>query len=219
MTILRGTIGVIGDVHAEDALLESALDRLSGLGATAILCCGDLSDGQGDLDRCCELLASAGVLTVRGNHDRWLAADTMRSLPHAQTRAALARRTVAFLEALPPTRAFTCPLGGALLCHGLGEDDMSSVREDDMGYALEMNFALQDLLATPRLDLVINGHTHRPLVRALGGLTILNAGTLARRDAPGFVTANLETGDVEWNALSRDSDDRRLGTIPARPVL
>lgn len=212
---------MIGDVHAEDALLATALARLADANATAILCCGDLSDGAGDLDRCCALLAEARVLTIRGNHDRWLVADTMRSLPLAQTRTELAPATVAFLESLPPTRAFSSPLGRVLLCHGLGEDDMSAVREDDEGYALEMNFALHDLLAARRVDLVINGHTHHPLVRALDGLTILNAGTLARRSAPGFVTASLETGDVDWHALTADSEDRSLGKIgrpsPPRP--
>lgn len=219
MTVLVGTVGVIGDVHAEDALLEAALDRLERVGASAILCCGDLSDGQGDLDRCCELLVQARVLTVRGNHDRWLVADTMRTLPHVQTRGELRPATIAFLESLPPTRAFTCPLGRVLLCHGLGEDDMTSVREDDEGYALDMNLALQDLLASPRVDVVVNGHTHQPLVRAFDGLTILNAGTLARRNAPGFVTANLDTGTVAWNALTPDSEDRVLGTILARRTL
>jgi predicted phosphodiesterase len=85
MTFLSqvGYVGLIGDVHAEDALLEAALDYLKGKNVEVILCTGDVADGFGSVARCCELLHQNGVRTVRGNHDRWLIADVMRVLPEA----------------------------------------------------------------------------------------------------------------------------------------
>ena len=41
------------------------------LGVDQIVCTGDLPDGTGDLEESCRLLQK-NVLTVRGNHDRWL---------------------------------------------------------------------------------------------------------------------------------------------------
>jgi predicted phosphodiesterase len=73
-------IGILGDVHAEDGLLERAIRELRARGAETILCVGDLADGQGDLDRCCDLLRQHDVLTVRGNHDRWLLSDLAKDL-------------------------------------------------------------------------------------------------------------------------------------------
>src|SRR4051812_50064825 len=81
--LLQARVGAIGDVHAEDALLESALDTLAAAGASAILCVGDLADGAGSLARCVTLLRERNVAVVRGNHDRWLLGDVMRNLPNA----------------------------------------------------------------------------------------------------------------------------------------
>ena len=65
-------IGVVGDVHACDAALERMLDHLRGLEVDLLCCVGDIVNGPGDPDRCVELLEREHVLTVCGNHDRWL---------------------------------------------------------------------------------------------------------------------------------------------------
>src|SRR5579859_7501927 len=39
-------IGLIGDVHAEDSLLEQAIEALTGRGAHAIVCVGDIADAH-----------------------------------------------------------------------------------------------------------------------------------------------------------------------------
>jgi hypothetical protein len=49
-------IGLIGDVHTEDARLERAIRELVARGAERLLCVGDIVDGPGDLARCCDLL-------------------------------------------------------------------------------------------------------------------------------------------------------------------
>jgi 3',5'-cyclic AMP phosphodiesterase CpdA len=37
-------------------------------------------DGKGNIDRCCDILIEEKVITVLGNHDRWLLNNEMRSL-------------------------------------------------------------------------------------------------------------------------------------------
>jgi predicted phosphodiesterase len=175
-------LGLIGDVHAEDEALELVLDDFTRRGVDTILCVGDIADGSGDVNRCCALLAERGVLTVIGNHDRWLLADEHRELAAATPRNKLDARSRAFLDALPATRSFSTPYGSLLLCHGVGDDDMAGVKPDHLRHDLERNDALKRVLAGPRFDWMVNGHTHRAMVRRVRHLTILNAGTLHRTD-------------------------------------
>lgn len=197
-------IGLIGDVHSEDDLLASALAWLAERGAEHLLCTGDLVDGLGDPNRCCRLLAAAGVLCVRGNHDRWLLAGTMRELPRATARNGLAHDALAYLAALPATRDLVIPGGALLLCHGLGANDMNRLTPDDVGYAIEVNDELQTLLRERRYRFVVHGHTHRPMVRHFAHLTLINPGTLRRDQGPGVALLDLTEGQYEYWGLTAD---------------
>ena len=68
----------MGDVHTEANALSDLLDLYGRLGLGAVLCCGDLLDGNGDPLRCIELLQDHGCYVVRGNHERWALAGLMR---------------------------------------------------------------------------------------------------------------------------------------------
>jgi len=193
--------GLVGDIHAEDERLAAALDLFRTEGMERVLFVGDVVDGVGDVDRCCALLASAGALGVRGNHDRWLLADTMRELPHAHARAELAPQSLALLEALPAVRELATPLGLALLCHGIGEHDMRRLNPDDDGYALECNDALTELVEARRHALVIGGHTHLRMVRRFGDLVFVNPGTLARDAVPCCAVLDFDARSVRFYDL------------------
>jgi predicted phosphodiesterase len=196
-------IGVIGDVHGRDGLLEMAIRHLEGTGVDRILCVGDVADGRdgegppGSVNRCYELLEAHGVLTVRGNHERWLLASVMRSLPEATMLDELTPDALRFARGLPVTVELSTPLGGLLLCHGLGESDMASVGLDDAGLVLVTNDALQALIRDERYRFVVNGHTHLSCVRHFPGLTVLNAGTLAgNKEPPCFVVADFDQAEA-----------------------
>ncbi|HTR51561.1 MAG TPA: metallophosphoesterase family protein [Kofleriaceae bacterium] len=193
--------GLVGDIHAEDERLAAALAVFDGEGVERVLFVGDVVDGVGDVDRCCALLAAAGALGVRGNHDRWLLADDMRQLPRAHTRAELAPQSLAFLEALPAVRELAMPFGLVLLCHGIGEHDMRRLNPDDDGYALEVNDALTELVEARRHALVIGGHTHLRMVRRFGDLVFVNPGTLARDATPCCAVLDLDAGNVQFYEL------------------
>lgn len=177
---LRGTVGVLGDVHAEDGILATFLDALQAVGVSETLCVGDIVDGRGDLGRTVELLARYRVQCVRGNHDRWAVAGTLRDLEDAHRPTGPVR---AFLAGLPPIRQFQTPLGGLLLCHGVGPDDMAELTPDTDGYALQALDQLWALQAREDVAVMVGGHTHRAMVRRFPELVVVNAGTLRR--APG----------------------------------
>lgn len=191
-------IGVIGDIHAEDAFLRNAIRVLQDRGVDVVLATGDIADGKGSLDACCDLLAANGVVAVRGNHDRWLLAGTARELTDATPVGSISERTRAFLEKLPRMVEIRTIAGVALLCHGLGPNDMAKVRPDDYGYALESNDDLQNLIRGGSFRWVINGHSHRYMVRAFPGVSIINAGTLHRDYSPCFVEIDFRRSVVSF---------------------
>jgi len=184
-------IGLLGDVHAEDERLEQALTFLERRGVELVAATGDIADGPGSVDRCCRLLEEHRVVVVRGNHDRWLLAGTSRGLPLATPSTAVTAASRRMLGDLPEMVELETVSGRALLCHGLGPNDMGKVGPDDEGYALDSNDDLQRLIGSG-YRWILNGHSHRPMVRHFGALTLINAGTLLRHHQPGFLELDFE---------------------------
>ena len=187
-------LGVIGDIHAEHRRLDAALNFLSGAGVDMICCTGDVADGPGCVDTCCTLLEAADVLTVAGNHDRWLLADRMRGVPHAHDRTQLKCATLDYLSALPAMRRFTTPLGDALLCHGVGDNDLRKVWPGSPRIPVERSVELDVLIERDDTRWVINGHLHYRVIVNFERLTVLNAGTLKGEHRPGVSIVDFDGG-------------------------
>lgn len=205
-------IGVIGDIHAEETRLASALRLLEGRGVERILATGDIADGRGSVDACCALLEEHRVITVAGNHDRWFSSGAARNLPQATRASAISETSRAYLARLPQTVELATITGTALLCHGLGTNDLGKVNPDDPAQLVDANKDLQVLLASTRYRWVINGHSHRRMVRGFPGLTLINAGTLKREHAPCFLEIDFRRELVQ--AFEFD----RHGSIGEAPV-
>ena len=201
MTRHARRLGVIGDVHAEPELLDSAIGLLASRGTDGILCTGDIVDGAGDAAVCCELLVASGVFTVRGNHDRWFLGGRMRDVEEATQPDAFPDDARAYLSSLPQTLELSTASGELLLCHGMGENDLGRLGPDDEGYALDTNTELQALLRSGRHSLIVAGHTHQRFVRGFRGVVVVNPGTLARRENPGFMLLDLALGQAELYAF------------------
>jgi predicted phosphodiesterase len=202
MQVIR-RVGLIGDLHAEHEALGFVVAELTRLGAETLLQVGDIADGPGDLDRTIALLKEHRVLAVRGNHDRWLLSGQGRELPFATAPANVAQASLDYLLALPITREFRSPRGNVLLCHGLDKNDMIGVRPDHDGVDITSNTELQTLIAERRYRFVLNGHTHRAMLRTFGPLSIINAGTLFREYDRSFTYVDFERGELVRFRLPR----------------
>jgi predicted phosphodiesterase len=227
-----GRIGLLGDIHAEDVLLERALDFLAARQVELIVATGDVADGPGSVDRCCELLQAHAVVVVRGNHDRCFVAGTARDLPHATPVHAVSAAAQRQLAQLPSTVSFETKTGRALLCHGLGDDDMAKVAPADEPHGL-VDDRLEALLRGPQPPRwILNGHSHRRLVRSFAGTTLINAGTLRRDHQPGFLEIDFArpiatpfdfdpTGRITPGGppIALPLFDRRADGLAAQPAL
>jgi predicted phosphodiesterase len=178
-------VGILGDIHGEDARLALALRFFARRGAEQVLAVGDVADGPGDLQKCVDLLREHNVATVLGNHDEWFLRGTNGTLSDAHAPGALNQDGRNWLNALPLTREFDTPNGPLLLCHGVGRDFMRNLKLDHFGYALESNEPLQEILRENRLRWMVNGHTHTRMVKSFGRLTNLNAGKVGDRRETG----------------------------------
>lgn len=189
-------LGIIGDVHAEDGLLEQALTFLSDAGVDVTLCTGDIVDGSGDVARCVELLSAHQVLTVAGNHDRWLLQNKARHIPEAHRREALAQAALEYLQALPRQRTVQTVKGALLLCHGVGDNDLQKVWPGTERMPAERSTRLDKMIRAGTYRFLVNGHMHYRTLIQFEGLTLFNAGTLKNRHKPGFSIMDIEADEV-----------------------
>ena len=208
-------IGLIGDVHAQDAHLAAALAALTDAGVDLLLCTGDLVDGQGDIERCVALLEEHDVKTVRGNHDRWLLEDKARHVPNAHQRHAVAPAVLDFLDGLPRQRTIETVAGPLLLCHGMGEHDLSKIWPGTKRMPVERSAHLDGLIAEDSVRWIVNGHVHYRTLIHFSTLALINAGTLRGDHRPGFSLLDLEAGEVVGYEFKPEA--HRVRTLQLEP--
>ena len=195
--------GVIGDVHCESETLERVLDALESMNVEPVLCVGDLVDGDGDADATLKLLESRRVQCVAGNHERWLLAGEQRTLDHATQE--INEESLAFLRSLPKMVRYQTLNGKALLCHGVGEADEAWLLPDTQGYALQDIPTLRELMLEDDVQFMIGGHTHERMIRVFPGLTVINVGTIHRRNQQTFAVIDFDEMRMEHYSAAADS--------------
>jgi predicted phosphodiesterase len=199
-------LGVVGDVHCEDAFLALAIKTLNDEHVETIVCTGDLPTGPGDINACCNRLRKNRIATVRGNHDRWLLNLELISLRNATSPSQVTQSSWQFLESLPVVIDLATPLGLAQLCHGIGTEDMHSIFPRQTDQELADHIDLAPIVASGRYALMINGHSHHRMVRQFESLTIINAGTLRRDHNPCFAVIDFEQSQVRyWDILDQQT--------------
>jgi len=179
-------IGILGDIHAEHERLEQALGCLRREGVDAVICTGDVADGEGCLDTCIDLLREADALTVRGNHDRWLLEDKLRHIDKAHQRDRIRTSTLDHLAALPAQITLATPRGNLLLCHGVGDDDLQKVWPGTERMPVERSARLDEIIAQAQTSIMVNGHVHYRTMIHFESMVLINAGTLRGDHRPGF---------------------------------
>ena len=189
-------LGIIGDVHAEDKHLELALSFLEEANVDVLLCTGDIVDGKGNVDRCCDLLSDYAVETVRGNHDRWLLEEKARHVPNAHRIEDISTRTLAYIESLPMQINIETPLGRLMLCHGVADNDLQKIWPGTERMPIERSKKLDEIIASDTYSFIVNGHVHYRTMIHFHTLTLLNAGTLRGDHHPGFSILDCVDGTL-----------------------
>ena len=176
-------LAIITDVHADVHALRDALAQIDELGVDQILCCGDVVDYGLFPEETLALLRDRGIVTIRGNHDRW----AIQSGSDASGWD-LTSKAVAYLESLPTGWSAIIDGVRVVLAHARPRSDMHGIARDTPAREL------MELLDQAAADILIVGHTHVPFVRRLDdGRIVMNPGALLRDPAPGCEVATPGT--------------------------
>jgi predicted phosphodiesterase len=194
-------LGVIGDLHGEHGRLAAVLDWFAGQRLDAIVCTGDIADGRGCINRSCELLREGEVITVAGNHDRWLLNDKVRHLTDAHQRDELNDENAEFMKSLPRRRLLETVRGRLLLCHGVADNDLARVWPGRKPEEIKRCAELDAVLVEGHYSFLINGHMHFRVLIDFAGLTLLNGGTL-KGDRAGVCVVDFETDSISAHDAS-----------------
>ena len=191
-------IAVISDLHANWAALRALPGTYD-----AILCTGDLVDYGAEPEPVLRFVREHVLAVVQGNHDyavgtgedcRCSTLFKPASVPTRHVmRRVLSPADRSFLAALPTSARVT--LGGQriALFHATPSDPRFRYLLSTAP-AAEWERELQDV----DVDLVLLGHTHRPVVFKVGRVTVANAGSLGlpTDGDPRASFAVIEDGEV-----------------------
>jgi putative phosphoesterase len=175
-------LAVFGDVHGNVRALDAVLAAIADAGIDDGACTGDLVMRGDEPEACVTRLRDSGWPCVMGNTDLKVSqrpdpdpehrkADTVGS--RAWTLNRLSPTSLAYLGSLPMTVRLTLKSKTVVLMHA-GPDDPRAALD---AHSSERDLArLVAKLGTP--DCIVNGHTHEPLIRNVGGCLFVNPGSV-----------------------------------------
>lgn len=198
-------IGLISDIHADLNALELALDLLQQQNVDHILCAGDLVDKGVDGDTVVSLIREHKIPCVMGNHDEkaprsnfWLKQG------HGSSHASLLTEdSLAFLGQLPPTQRFEWLGKVVVLAHGRPWSN------NEYLYTTSDKDTIRTVIRYVQADVVILGHTHKPMQIKVGDSWILNPGSVCSDKVGGSHTcATLSLPDCIFTVFDLKTGDK-----------
>lgn len=208
-------LGLVADIHGDLAGLKRALAIFARERVGHLICAGDIVDRGADADAIVPILERLRATCVKGNHEHTVlrSQERRRVSPRAEELARVGRvvsdATVAYITALPDTARLTLGSVRLLVAHGAPWSDIASVFPDSRQSTFDQ---LRERYAADT-DVIVLGHTHRPMHVELDGLHILNPGSVygvTARDSATCGTFDLESRSFHVFAL-------RSGTTLAVP--
>ncbi|HGM5582797.1 TPA: metallophosphoesterase [Pseudomonas putida] len=190
-------IGIISDIHGNYPALQAVLNRLDQLGASRIICLGDVAGYYCLINECCETLRERDVFTLMGNHDWYLVSGTECPRSNSANKCLDYQRSVILPEHLQWLRSFPqqASVEGIALVHGGWNDPLDEYLKPCQSYF--------DALRGERFA---SGHSHVQILWEGDGKVYCNPGAVGQpRD--GDPTAAFATFDGESFTLHRVAYD------------
>lgn len=181
-------IAAFSDVHSNLQALSSALEDMAGGSVDLRVCCGDLVGYGPNPDEVIGIIRGGNVPTVMGNYDEgvgFLLEDcgcAYRTPGERETGEESLRwtkensseETRRFLRGLPRSMRLEWEGARALFVHG------SPRRLNEYLYEDRPEDSLKRMLEPLGVDVLVFGHTHIPYHRVVGGVHMVNVGSLGK---------------------------------------
>ncbi len=200
-------VAALYDIHGNLPALEAVLEDVSEARPDIVLIGGDIVPGPMPRETLELLLELADeVVFIRGNADRELASGTRSDDdPWAErarwTAEQMTSEQLDLLAGLPKTVVLEVEgLGPVLFCHGSPRSD-----EEILTRATPPE-RLSDVLAGVEQRIVVCGHTHVQFDRIVGGVRLVNAGSVGMpyEGEPGVACWAILGPEVELRRTSYD---------------
>ncbi|MDB5506641.1 MAG: Serine/threonine protein phosphatase [Devosia sp.] len=201
-------LAVISDIHGNSFALEAVLADIARQAPDQIVNLGDVLASPIAPRETAELLSGRNIVTIRGNHDRWM--TTLRVEAQAPVdRFATAQLTDAqhdWLATLPATAV----VEDVYLCHATPTSD-EAMWLDTLWDGRTTTLPDEDEV-TRKADgivypVILCGHTHIPrAVRLHDGRQVINPGSVGLQTMHGSPDARyaiLDRRDGRWSASFR----------------
>ena len=177
---LSAPFAVIADIHGNSDALTAVLSDIDAQGITTILNLGDHFSGPLAAGETARLLENREMISIRGNHDRWLI-EQERSQMGASDAAAfdqLRPQDFDWLRSLPATRELE---RSVFMCHGTPDSDTTYWLERVLPNGTVAPNTREEIEAAGAgvaCPLILCGHTHLArMVQLRDGRLILNPGS------------------------------------------
>lgn len=208
----------IADIHGNSDALIAVLDDIDALGIETIVNLGDHFSGPLAAGESAEILLARDMLSIRGNHDRWIL-DVPRAEMGASDRLAAEQLTDEALEWLRSLKPSIGLRDEIFLCHGTPQDDTTYWMEQVLPGGV-MAMAPQETVerAAQGLDfpVILCAHTHTPrAMRLADNRLLVNPGSVG---CPGYgddahpIPHVMQTGtsDASYAVLENSGDGWRV---------
>ena len=200
-------IGIVSDIHCDLQAFETALSELKGV--DQIICAGDMNLQYRFSNEISEIIQKYRIPVVRGNHDTAILAPAGAVLRKSGN---IKPDNLQHLQKIPLTLSWNIdgklvmmmhtspldPTGGTdggragVFLPGEGdrlapiENDKSavSIGTDDNSASGKLAKIPNHLLPEAKADILIVGHTHRPLITNIGNQLLVNPGSLGQPRDP-----------------------------------
>jgi predicted phosphodiesterase len=192
-------IAAISDIHGNLAALEAVIDHVDTFRPDLVLVVGDIIN-RGPLSVPCwelvrERVARDGWRLLYGNHEEYVLDCLRTEDPHRPatywTVLQMGRKRMRDILPLPYSLVVPAPDGSELRAyHG-------SVRHTRDGiYPWTTDKALRKMV-DPAASIFVTAHTHRPLLRWLAGLPVVNCGSVG---APFDGDVRASYAQITWRS-------------------
>jgi putative phosphoesterase len=173
-------VAAIADIHGNLPALEAVLSEVARENVDLIVVCGDVASGPLPAETIEVLRALPNARFVSGNADRGLvtafAGERLPAWPGPAPDWCAAQLSLDqrdFLASFSKTVELSVDgLGRVLFCHGSPRSD------EEMMTSQTPDERLWELTAGVEAGVVVCGHTHMPFDRMVGGVRIVNPGSV-----------------------------------------
>lgn len=186
-------LGVVSDIHAQAERLSEGLKLLKD--CDVILCAGDISDQSRFDSRAVRLLSEHRAIPIKGNNDF---AALNNPFIRKDVAGQPAQRWLDLLAEWPANRSLLIERLRVGIFHGSPWDEPGI---DYFHYVFPEISRDIDRVASAGFDVVILGHTHRPMSVARNGTLIVNPGSCGCGSPPTCAVVNLASKEVEFRTL------------------